>query len=161
MAPGRPKQNRSKSKAIGRPSGLGRYSEGSGRKRIYESVDELEDAINSYFDMCRIPDEYGNRQNPTISGLTYYLGFTHRQTLTRHYMDRPECQAIVETARLRIEDHLEQRLHGANVTGVIFILKNHFGWRDQSSLEIGQDNTKQPIIINTKRPEMIEDKTNG
>lgn len=74
------------------------------------------------------------RQNPTITGLAYHLGFESRQSLY-DYEDIEEFSCIVKRARLRVEMGYEESLRGNNVAGSIFALKN-MGWKDQTQMDM-------------------------
>lgn len=114
-----------------------------GRPRIYTSVDELEEAIESYFfvdntiyvgSKCGKPDEIPTGEKtmiakPTVTGLALHLGFADKTTLYE-YRDRPEFSYSIKRALTIIENYHESNLDGNNVTGRIFALKN-MGWRDK------------------------------
>ena len=94
------------------------------RPPIFESPEEMEDAIETYFEA---KDVY------TVSGLAYHLGMT-TETL-RAYGEKDKFSATVKRAKQRLEMYLEEKLFGNNVTGVIFNLKNNFGWKDKQEIE--------------------------
>ena len=47
---------------------------------------------------------------------------------------------------VKVEEALEQRLYGNAVTGIIFNLKNNFGWQDKTEKEVTSKELK-PIPI--------------
>jgi len=49
----------------------------------------------------------------------------------RNYENRDEFFATIKKAKQKIEESLEIKLHGNNVTGIIFNLKNNYGWKDR------------------------------
>lgn len=52
------------------------------------------------------------------------------------YEKNSEFSDAIKKAKTKIEESLEQRLlDGKNVVGVIFNLKNNFGWKDQQQVE--------------------------
>lgn len=113
----------------------------------FKTVEELETKIDEYFasDDARI--QLGEGESvfaPTVSGLAMYLDID-RKTLT-NYAHRGEFFPTIKKARARIEQHLEQRLYGNNVTGVIFNLKNNYGWADKVETEVTTVE-KKPIPI--------------
>ena len=59
-----------------------------------------------------------------------------RKTLLNYSNDDAFLHTI-KRARERVHQALEQRLYGNNVTGIIFNLKNNFGWKDVKATEIG------------------------
>jgi len=97
-----------------------------GRKPLYETVEELDSAIQSYF------DEFG--EDITIPGLAYHLGFESRQSIY-DYKEKEEFSYSIKRATLKIEAVYAKSLKGQNVTGIIFALKN-MGWKDKTESEI-------------------------
>ena len=91
---------------------------------IYNSPEELQEAIDLYFD---------GADKPTISGLALHCGFVSRQSFY-DYEQRPEYSYTIKRARLRIESMYEEKLQGQTCTGAIFALKN-LGWRDKTEQE--------------------------
>jgi hypothetical protein len=96
----------------------------------FKTPEELQRKIDEYFDMC---DE--NNKPYTISGLAYYLG-TNRQTLL-NYEERDEFFDTIKNAKARIEAFVEESLWTPKITaGVIFNLKNNFGWNDKNENKV-------------------------
>lgn len=104
-----------------------------GRPRLYDSPEAMQEVIDEYFTVHLQSTE--PPKPPTVSGLCYYLGFDDRGALAE-YEKRPEFSRTIKRVRARIEEYLETALHGNNVTGVIFNLKNNFGWKDKSEKEV-------------------------
>lgn len=105
-----------------------------GRPLAFESVEELESAIDSYFENEAFVGEGDLRTYaPTMSGLALALG-VDRKTIT-NYGHKEDYFPTIKRARARVEVALEQRLYGQSVTGVIFNLKNNFGWHDKQELD--------------------------
>ena len=101
---------------------------------MYETPEEMQEAIDWYFFEAHY-DSCGNERrvlkyHPTITGLAYYLGFMDRRSIT-DYQEKDKFTHTIKKAKMRIETYLEERLLGQNVTGVIFNLKNNFGWKDK------------------------------
>ncbi len=97
----------------------------AGRPAMYETPDEMQDAIDKYF----IENEI-----ITITGLALWLGFEDRQSLY-DYEKKPEFTCIIKRARLRVENSYEMRLiTSQSPTGAIFALKN-MGWKDKQETE--------------------------
>lgn len=107
----------------------------AGAPRQYESVEELESVINEYFETDAFI-EMGDTKvfAPTVTGLAYALNLT-RQGLI-NYGEREEFVDTIKRAKERIAIALEQRLYGNNVTGIIFNLKNNYGWNDKQQREL-------------------------
>ena len=115
-----------------------------GRPLAFDSVEELEDKVNEFFisdDAHIISFKEGQEEKtyaPTMSGLALFLG-VDRKTIT-NYSNKEDYFPTIRKARARIESHLEKKLYGNNVTGLIFNLKNNFDWKDKS--EIAQTNVE-------------------
>ena len=108
-----------------------------GRPLAFDTVDDLEQAIESYFDReegdAWIDMGEGQKMYaPTMSGLARHLG-VDRKTIT-NYGQKEEYFPTIKKARAMVEEALEKRLYGNNVTGVIFNLKNNFGWCDKQEV---------------------------
>jgi hypothetical protein len=96
-----------------------------GRLRKYQTLDELQSKIDSYFDECD-----SLKQPYAWTGLALFLGFTSCQALD-NYIQRDEFSDAVRRAKLRCENYAETlALTGRNPSGPIFILKN-YGWTDK------------------------------
>ena len=102
----------------------------SGRPLKYNSAEDMQRDIEKYFAEC---DE---KNKPyTVSGLAYALG-TNRQTLI-NYEDKREFVDTIKSAKAKIELFNEEMLYSKDVstTGVIFNLKNNYGWKDKQEIE--------------------------
>lgn len=114
----------------------------AGQPMTYKTVEELEEKVDSFFesdDAFLINYKDGEEEKtfaPTISGLALHLGVDRRTIV--NYSNKEEFFPTIKKARARIEAHLEKKLFGNNVTGLIFNLKNNFDWKDKS--EVAQTN---------------------
>ena len=101
-----------------------------GRPMKFESVEKMQNAIDNYFMDC---DDNGKPY--TVSGLAYALG-TNRQTLI-NYEDKEEFFDTIKRAKAKIECYNEEMLYNKNIptTGVIFNLKNNYGWKDRQEID--------------------------
>ena len=113
----------------------------AGRPLLYKTADELQQKVDEYFAQCDEKDE-----PYTIEGLAIHLGMSRYSI--KSYGDREEFFHVIKSAREKCEGNLvKQALNGkVNTTMAIFVLKNDYGWRDQSQLDINAD-VKQDIII--------------
>lgn len=118
-----------------------------GKPLKFESVEELQKAIDRYFDKCiaiKWDDELGKNVEiiiipPTVSGLAVELD-TSRKVLI-DYEGKDEYSYTIKKAKQKIESYAERNLVTArNPAGVIFSLKNNYNWQD-----------KQEITLNDKR----------
>jgi|GEM_PF-4777171 len=101
---------------------------------MYAEPEELEAVFEAYFER---QDAAGRPY--TVAGLCLAAGFASRQSLY-DYAGKVGFVDVIEKARLRIEEHLNERLllgQGA-VVGAIFALNNTFpeSWRDRHEREV-------------------------
>lgn len=107
----------------------------------FETPDDLQSAIDAYFEYpdggawmeMPVGDTILKQFAPTMSGLAFALG-VDRKTIT-NYSHRDGFSPHIKKARVRVEEALEQRLYAGSPAGVIFNLKNNFGWRDKQEIE--------------------------
>lgn len=116
-----------------------------GRPPKFSTVDQLQKAIDEYFDYCdnRIQQIYSKKTgdvieviNPepyTMAGLAYHMGID-RDTLI-NYSKRDKFIGAIKRARDKVHMDVERRLMEDAPTGAIFNLKNNFGWKDKSEIE--------------------------
>ncbi len=99
----------------------------AGRPLKFNSVKELDDAIEAYFN-----DLQNTRK--TLSGLAVFLG-CDRKTLY-NYKERDEFFPSIKKALAFMETIYEEKMiYDGSPTGVIFALKN-FGWSDKTETDI-------------------------
>lgn len=111
-----------------------------GRPKVFKSVGEVKEKINNYFEYCETNDK-----PYTMSGLAFYLGIS-RQTLV-NYSYEQEFFDTIKKARDKVQMQLEENLYRlGNNSGIIFNLKNNFGWKDK--LEVEQETVNRINIIN-------------
>lgn len=90
---------------------------------------------------------------PSVTALCLFLGI-HRDTFSE-YSGKEEFSDTVTRARGRIEAYLEEQLlAGKKVQGVIFQLKNNYGWKDQRELELGKE-TRESMAENLSLAEKM------
>lgn len=91
----------------------------------YKTQEELQKAIDKYFDGCDKKDKHY-----TMTGLAIALGID-RMTLLR-YGEKDLFAPLIKNAKARVEERLEDCLYRlGNNSGIIFNLKNNFKWKDQ------------------------------
>lgn len=117
---------------------------GRGRPMKYKTPAELQAAVDAYFASCRghyrqdaagayVLDRSGrpilDEAVPlTMTGLQIALGFRSRQSLL-DYRGRQTFSAVIERARLRIENYAEKRLFDRDgYSGAAWLLSTAFGW---------------------------------
>jgi len=114
-----------------------------GRPRIFNTDDELQQAIHDYFTngitkRSIVVGKPGDQKVveipvPTVTGLAYHIGFESRQSFY-DYEKNPLFSYTIKRARLFIEKEYEEQLQIGNTTGAIFALKN-MGWTDRQSID--------------------------
>jgi hypothetical protein len=96
-----------------------------GRPLKFKTPEELEERINDYFDTRTKQD-----RRYTVAGLCRWLKCG--RDLLIDYDKKDQFSDTIKDAKLRIEEQLEEVLiSGQPCTGIIFNLKNNFGWRDR------------------------------
>ncbi len=115
-----------------------------GRPPKFNTPEQLEELIESYFTDCREREE-----PPFITELCVWLD-TSRKVLLE-YENKPEFSNTIKRAKQRCEAAIEKGMmtNKMNATGSIFNLKNNYGWEER----IKQDNTHE-VLGETK--ELIE-----
>ncbi len=79
-------------------------------------------------------------ENPSILAMCRYIGTT-RETI-REYEMRDGYVDTIKKAKARVEEYLENELYRKEqVTGIIFNLKNNFGWKDKQEIETSGETT--------------------
>lgn len=143
-----------------------------GRPLKFYSVEELQEKIDEYFDYCdnrsktMYVKELGDNvtiSDPapyTMSGLAHALG-TNRQTIL-NYSKKEEYFYTIQSAKARVERDLDERMNDKTTftPGLIFNLKNNFGWRDETEQTHSFKQMPKPIIdIGLQPPKEDEDES--
>lgn len=119
---------------------MDKIKEKGGRPAKYTDVKVMQKIIDDYF-----ATQDREKKPYTVTGLAIALGLDRKGLIA--YGDRPEFSNSIKKAKAKVEEFLEKRLLSAGcVTGVIFNLKNNFGWKDKSETNITGD-----IVINLTR----------
>lgn len=137
-----------------------------GRPLKFESVEELQEKIDAYFNECdphvidttewvQARDSKGQLKKDE-NGLNYLVEVSHKietkqvpYTITGlalalgttrrtllDYEEKDEFSHTIKEAKTRIEHFTEQMLFSPSPTGTIFNLKNNYGWQDKTEQEI-------------------------
>lgn len=103
-----------------------------GRPRKYETPEIMKQKIDEYFVSCN-----ENGKVPTVIGLCNFLDID-RATLIRYEDYSDEFCNVIKKAKAEIEDaYVQTAIMSKNPAGVIFILKNHFGYVDKQEIDMG------------------------
>lgn len=118
-----------------------------GRPPQYKTPEEMQAVIDDYFNKDAWFEDGDKKEfRPTISGLAYALDLS--TVSIRNYAIKDEFLSTVKRAKLKVEMALENRLYGNNVTGLIFNLKNNFGWKDKQEVDnTSSDGSFKPSSI--------------
>lgn len=115
----------------------------AGRPPKFESVEQLESLIESYFINC---DQ--EKRPYTITGLALWLD-TSRETLI-NYEEKEQYFDTIKRAKSRCENWVEEGalMNRVNATSAIFNLKNNYGWKDKTEQDINNpDGNLKTITI--------------
>jgi hypothetical protein len=100
-----------------------------GRPPYYKTPEELQAAIDKYFD---------NTTTPNITSLVYHLGFYDYRGFS-NYAQKEEFLPIVKGAKLRIRAYLHERLMSEDnktLGNLAFDLKCNHGWVDKHQVDV-------------------------
>lgn len=131
------------------------------RKQKFESVEQMQELIDEYFDGCegtilKEPDGrpartkdgdiiYIGKRPPTIPGLALALGFSSRQSLY-NYKAKKEFMDTISRAQTRVEQYTAERLFDRDAQrGAQFALEYGFRYRKEREGE-KQDNALRVVI---------------
>ena len=110
------------------------------RPRKYESPEQMQKAIDAYFDLCKAEE-----RGATMCGLALALDFNSRQSLLNYEGYGEGFLDILKKAHLRVEAGYEANLHKPKPTGSIFALKN-MGWKDNQEHTVKLEESK-PLTL--------------
>lgn len=101
-----------------------------GRPLKFSTPEEMQEKIDAYFAECEVKEK-----PKTMCGLALALGID-RKTLC-NYSNKDEFFHTIKEARQIVEGQNEEMLISGkgSATGIIFNLKNNFGWVDKSEVD--------------------------
>ena len=102
---------------------------------MYKTVEEFDNRVTEYFEYLK---EEG--YPATITGITMFLGFADKCSLYDYEKKNSGFAHSVKRVRLAVENVYEMNLHGNNVAGSVFALKN-MGWKDKTEIDMKSDVT--------------------
>ena|SRR3990167_3214127 len=126
-----------------------------GRPLKFETVELLQEKIDEYFHLCdsktkkiKVGSEIQEIPDPrpyTITGLALYLD-TSRQTLI-DYTSKEEFFDTIMRAKLKVENFTEESLWVPKIAnGIMFNLKNNYGWKDKNETDFNIKEMPKPIL---------------
>ena len=116
----------------------------------YKTQKQLQEGIDKYFNDC---DK--NNKPYTISGLALSLGIDRRTLI--NYGERDLFFAQIKNAKARVETMLEENLYRlGNNSGIIFNLKNNYGWKDQVEVKNDNDISKLDELLGAIKDDSIK-----
>ena len=103
-----------------------------GRPPKYTEAEEMQKKIDKYFEDCKL-----NNRPYTITGLGLALDMSRQDLI--NYSKKEKFFDTIKKAKMRVENYLEERLiNDTSATGIIFNLKNNYGWKDkQENVNVG------------------------
>ncbi len=103
-----------------------------GRPPKYKTKEEIQEKIDKYFKQCDYDGE-----PYTVTGLGLALDMSRQDLI--NYSNKEEFFDTIKKAKLKVEEYLEKRLiKDSSCTGIIFNLKNNYGWKDkQENINVG------------------------
>ena len=103
-----------------------------GRPPKYTEAEEMQKKIDKYFEDCKL-----NNKPYTITGLGLALDMSRQDLI--NYSKKEKFFDTIKRAKMRVENYLEERLiNDSSATGIIFNLKNNYGWKDkQENVNVG------------------------
>lgn len=131
----------------------------NGRAFLYDDPLVLKERIEDYFVVMK-----EENRPPTMSGLAVHLNIS-RSTLInyeKHYPSNKDLFHAIKFARARVESSLDEKIvSGMPATGLIFNLKNNFGWKDQMQLDVTSNGQslfdRESILLASKELLMEEE----
>lgn len=141
---------------------------GRGQPLLFKSAEELQTKIDAYFDSCYIDAinkdtgaHYKENIRPlTITGLAVDL-HTSRETLL-NYSNRDDYFDTIHEAKLKIHNFAEESLFtNRSAQGIIFNMKNNYGWNDKTETENINVNTDITNLTDEERTARIAELLGG
>lgn len=128
-SPGRPRKSANSSGNVDLLSELYKPIRVVGKTRRFQTADDFAEKINEFFQACMYEGKV-----PCVSRMIAYLEFRSPSSFYEYANYGDDYAEVIDKAMLLMQAWLEEHLIGHNVKsstiGVIFTLKNKFGWVD-------------------------------
>lgn len=110
---------------------------GYGRPPHYETPEDLLKICDEYFELVTTSS---GKCTPTITGLTYHVGFSSRASWDDYCKRSEEFSYVIKRVKLFVESCYETNMHTFNWPGSAFVLKNMNSkeWRDKTEQQVTQ-----------------------
>lgn len=119
-----------------------------GRPRFYETPEEMQDAIDKYFD---------EHDEPTVHGLALKLRFKHRNGLDNYEEYSKEFHSIITRAKMRIAESYESGLRDRKqARGCIFALNAMFDCAETREEKIQHELPPIQLFLNSDGPKRVQ-----
>jgi hypothetical protein len=149
--PGRPRKSAQSTGNVDVLSELYRPIRVIGKNRMYKTADELAEKINEFFETCMYEGKV-----PCYSRMLTYLEFRSQSGFEEYANYGEDYAEVIDKAKLLIQSWLEEHLIAHNIKnstiGVIFTLKNKFGWVDSQHTK--SDTTLEVVPRETLQQEL-------
>jgi hypothetical protein len=114
-----------------------------------QTPEEIEQRVNDFFDWCKVHGE-----PITMSGVAMVIGVD--TTVMREYNEDDAYLQVIKKSRQKVENYMERHLFsGKNPIGAIFLLKNHFGYKDRQDINITTE-TISDVLSKAKKRDAID-----
>lgn len=111
-----------------------------GRPRKIKNAKQLEKLINEFLE-SRFDEDGKNIQPLTMRGFCNYIGIVY-DTLLEWEEKREDLTEPIKKLKEIVHEWCESQLYtNARTVGVIFALKNNWGWKDKTEVETKNTNT--------------------
>ena len=107
-----------------------------GHPRTFQSPEEMQVAIDEYFDECDAEEK-----PYLISGLCLKLGFMHRSDLVNYSGYSKDYFNIITRARQKVQAYAEAKCYEKHSQGAQFILNAGFNWSTNAQVREERDLT--------------------
>jgi len=134
---------------------MGNKKNPGGRPRKWTDQKVLQDQVDNYFKMCdqtiRFDGDKEIRKPYTMSGMSIFLDCdtdTINEYMNGVYDDdNNKFSVTLKNARKKVENYAEEQLYSnKNTAGIIFNLKNNFGWKDKQEVDMNISNIEVNLV---------------
>jgi hypothetical protein len=139
------------------------YKPAPGRFKI-KDYETFEKFVDDYFEEAQEWNDkthkWTQKYHPSMTGLALHCGLSYKGFWVEQPKRGEDFKSLVSESKARIEEHNIQQLYRKNqVTGVIFNLKNNFGWKDKQEIEHDHKGTisLSSVLKQVEQKELLDD----